>query len=73
MLSPVSVCIWPLFTGRLAGFTVTFPCHDWGLDIRTGRFLDAPALGLTVSLVPQSKVFYRAEYPFWGTRLFRPG
>jgi len=38
----------PLFTGRLAGFTVICPCHDWGFDIRTGRFLDAPELGLTV-------------------------
>jgi len=38
----------PLFTGRLAGFAVICPCHDWRFDIRTGRFLDAPELGLTV-------------------------
>ncbi len=38
----------PLFTGFLEGHTLTCPCHDWRYDIRTGRFLDAPELGLTV-------------------------
>ncbi len=38
----------PLFTGSLDGHTLTCPCHDWRYDIRTGRFLDAPELGLTV-------------------------
>jgi|ERR1035438_2552604 nitrite reductase/ring-hydroxylating ferredoxin subunit len=37
----------PLFTGRLEGYTVVCPCHDWRFDVRTGRFLDAPELGLT--------------------------
>jgi len=38
----------PLFMGRLEGYTVVCPCHDWRFDVRTGRFLDAPELGLTV-------------------------
>lgn len=38
----------PLFTGMLAGETLTCPCHDWRFDIKSGRFLDAPELGLAV-------------------------
>jgi nitrite reductase/ring-hydroxylating ferredoxin subunit len=38
----------PLFTGTLRGHTLTCSCHDWRFDIRTGRFLDAPELGLVV-------------------------
>jgi 3-phenylpropionate/trans-cinnamate dioxygenase ferredoxin subunit len=38
----------PLFMGRLEGYTVVCPCHDWRFDVRTGRFRDAPELGLTV-------------------------
>ena len=38
----------PLFTGKLAGHTVTCPCHDWRFDVRTGKFIDAPELGLAV-------------------------
>jgi len=38
----------PLFTGTLEGHTLTCPCHDWRFDIRSGRFLDAPELGLAV-------------------------
>ena len=38
----------PLFTGTLRGHTLTCSCHDWRFDIRTGRFLDAPELGLAV-------------------------
>ena len=38
----------PWFTGTLDGHTLTCPCHDWRFDIRSGRFLDAPELGLTV-------------------------
>jgi 3-phenylpropionate/trans-cinnamate dioxygenase ferredoxin subunit len=38
----------PLFTGKLADYTITCPCHDWRFDIRTGKFLDAPELGLAV-------------------------
>ena len=36
----------PLFTGKLDGYTITCPCHDWRFDVRTGKFLDAPELGL---------------------------
>ena len=38
----------PLFMGRLEGYTIVCGCHDWRFDVRTGRFLDAPELGLTV-------------------------
>jgi 3-phenylpropionate/trans-cinnamate dioxygenase ferredoxin subunit len=38
----------PLFTGTLEGYTIVCPCHDWRFDVRTGRFLNAPELGLTV-------------------------
>ena len=38
----------PLFTGTLKGYTITCPCHDWQFDIRTGKFLDAPELGIAV-------------------------
>ncbi|HVP34221.1 MAG TPA: Rieske (2Fe-2S) protein [Steroidobacteraceae bacterium] len=38
----------PLFMGRLEAYTIICPCHDWRFDIRSGRFLDAPELGLAV-------------------------
>jgi len=38
----------PLFTGKLDDFTITCPCHDWRFDIRTGRFLDAPEIGIAI-------------------------
>ena len=41
----------PLFAGKLNGYTITCPCHDWRFDIRTGKFLDASELGLEVYAV----------------------
>lgn len=38
----------PLSGGALDGHTLTCACHDWRFDVRTGRFLDASELGLTV-------------------------
>jgi nitrite reductase/ring-hydroxylating ferredoxin subunit len=38
----------PLFMGKLDGYTITCPCHDWRFDVRSGQFLDAPELGLAV-------------------------
>jgi 3-phenylpropionate/trans-cinnamate dioxygenase ferredoxin subunit len=38
----------PLSGALLQGHILTCPCHDWRYDVRTGRFLDAPELGLTV-------------------------
>jgi nitrite reductase/ring-hydroxylating ferredoxin subunit len=38
----------PLFTGKLEGFTITCPCHDWRFDVRTGKFLDAHELALEI-------------------------
>jgi 3-phenylpropionate/trans-cinnamate dioxygenase ferredoxin subunit len=36
----------PLALGSLNGYTLTCSCHDWRFDIRTGRFLDSPELGV---------------------------
>ncbi|HEY2162361.1 MAG TPA: Rieske (2Fe-2S) protein [Gemmatimonadaceae bacterium] len=36
----------PLSLGALNGRTLTCSCHDWRFDIQTGRFLDAPELGI---------------------------
>lgn len=36
----------PLEGGKLEGAVLTCPCHDWRFDVRTGRFLDAPELGI---------------------------
>ncbi|MCE5256107.1 MAG: Rieske (2Fe-2S) protein [Spirochaetaceae bacterium] len=38
----------PMASGRLDGYTLSCPCHDWRYDIRNGRMLDAPELGLAV-------------------------
>ena len=38
----------PLFMGRLEDYTIVCPCHDWRFDVRTGKFLNAPEIGLTV-------------------------
>ena len=36
----------PLSRGRLDGYVLQCPCHDWRFDIRTGAFLDAPEICL---------------------------
>jgi 3-phenylpropionate/trans-cinnamate dioxygenase ferredoxin subunit len=38
----------PLFMGRLESYTIVCPCHDWRFDVRTGKFLNAPEIGLAV-------------------------
>ena len=38
----------PLSGGSLDGHALMCGCHDWRFDVRTGRFLDAPELGLAV-------------------------
>jgi 3-phenylpropionate/trans-cinnamate dioxygenase ferredoxin subunit len=49
----------PLSGGRLEGYTVVCGCHDWRFDVRTGKFLDAPELGLTVypTMLEAGKLF----------------
>jgi 3-phenylpropionate/trans-cinnamate dioxygenase ferredoxin subunit len=51
----------PLFTGKLSGYTLACPCHDWRFDVRTGKFLDAPELGVAVFPVKSEagKVFVK--------------
>lgn len=34
----------PLVRGKLDGYILQCPCHDWRFDIRDGHFLDAPEL-----------------------------
>jgi nitrite reductase/ring-hydroxylating ferredoxin subunit len=53
----------PLFIGSLEDFTLTCRCHDWRYDIRTGRFIDAPELGLAVYPVKTEggKLFIRMD------------
>lgn len=36
----------PLEGGLLDGAVLTCPCHDWRFDVRSGRFLEAPELGM---------------------------
>ena len=36
----------PLEGGELEGDVITCPCHDWRFDVRSGKFLDAPELGI---------------------------
>jgi nitrite reductase/ring-hydroxylating ferredoxin subunit len=45
------------------GTTVQCPCHDWRFDITTGRFIDAPEIGLeTYSLKTENgDVFINLE------------
>jgi nitrite reductase/ring-hydroxylating ferredoxin subunit len=38
----------PLSGGALDGHELTCGCHDWRFDITTGRFREAPELGLAV-------------------------
>lgn len=53
----------PLEAGRLEGFTLTCPCHDWRFDIRDGEFLDAPELTVPTFAVKSEdgKVLVRLE------------
>jgi len=36
----------PLDRGRLDGYVLECPCHDWRFDVRDGRLLDAPEISL---------------------------
>ena len=36
----------PLEAGRLDGYILECPCHDWRFDIRDGRFVEAPELAI---------------------------
>jgi 3-phenylpropionate/trans-cinnamate dioxygenase ferredoxin subunit len=51
----------PLALGRLDGYTLRCPCHDWEFDIRSGRF--AAAAEIAIKTYPAElrggKVFVR--------------
>lgn len=51
----------PLTSGKLDGYTLQCPCHDWRFDVRDGRFLDAPELGVKTyaAEITEGKVFVR--------------
>ncbi len=53
----------PLEAGKLEGFTLTCPCHDWRFDIRDGEFLDALELSIPTYAVKveDGKVLVRLE------------
>lgn len=53
----------PLEAGKLEGYTLTCPCHDWRFDIRDGEFLDAPELSVPAFAVKveEGKVLVRLE------------
>jgi len=36
----------PLTAGKLDGYILRCPCHDWRFDVRDGRFIDAPELAV---------------------------
>ncbi|MBT9172303.1 MAG: Naphthalene 1,2-dioxygenase/salicylate 5-hydroxylase systems, ferredoxin component [Syntrophomonadaceae bacterium] len=38
----------PLHRGRLDGFLLQCPCHDWQFDLRTGEFTIAPEIKIPV-------------------------
>ncbi|MDO8804178.1 MAG: Rieske (2Fe-2S) protein [Elusimicrobiota bacterium] len=51
----------PLAGGRLDGYLLQCPCHDWRFDIRDGRFIDAPELAVKTyaAEIKDGKVFVR--------------
>lgn len=51
----------PLSAGDLKGHVLRCPCHDWRFDLRDGKFLDAPELGIRKYEVEikDGKVFVR--------------
>lgn len=36
----------PLAAGRLDGYVLECPCHDWRFDVRDGSLLEAPEIAL---------------------------
>ena len=40
-----------LRTGKLDGYVITCPCHDWRFDIRTGEFMDAREIAIPIYMV----------------------
>jgi len=53
----------PLAAGRLDGYLLQCPCHDWRFDIRDGRFIGAPELSVKIYGVEikDGKVFVRIQ------------
>ncbi len=53
----------PLEGGKLDGFTLECPCHDWRFDVRDGEFLDASEIRIPTYAVrvEDGKVLVRVE------------
>lgn len=51
----------PLAAGKLDGYLLQCPCHDWRFDIRDGKFLDAPELAVKTypAEIQDGKIFIR--------------
>ena len=49
--------------GRLDGFTIQCPCHDWKYDITTGEFIDAREITIPTYLCKSQdgKIFVNLE------------
>ena len=53
----------PLEGGKLEGFVLTCPCHDWRFDIRSGAFLDAKELSIGTYRVKRKEGKVLVELP----------
>ncbi|MDP2866839.1 MAG: Rieske (2Fe-2S) protein [Elusimicrobiota bacterium] len=51
----------PLAAGKLDGYLLQCPCHDWRFDIRDGKFIDAPELAVKTyhAEIQDGKIFLR--------------
>ncbi|MBT9130302.1 MAG: Naphthalene 1,2-dioxygenase/salicylate 5-hydroxylase systems, ferredoxin component [candidate division WS2 bacterium] len=45
----------PLHRGRLDGFLLQCPCHDWVFDLRSGEFTIAPEIKIPVFPVREER------------------
>jgi 3-phenylpropionate/trans-cinnamate dioxygenase ferredoxin subunit len=53
----------PLEGGKLEGFVLTCPCHDWRFDIRSGAYLDAKELSIGTYHVKRKEGKVLVELP----------
>ncbi|MGB3906977.1 MAG: Rieske (2Fe-2S) protein [Methanomethylovorans sp.] len=53
----------PLSRGELEGYIIKCPCHDWRFDIRSGEFLDAREIKVSVYELKLSdgKIYLKME------------
>lgn len=51
----------PLVSGKLDGYLLQCPCHDWRFDVRDGKFADASELAVKIypAEIEGGKIFLR--------------